>query len=445
MRYFYFLFFCFFSSNIYSQINVTSANLPEIGDTVIISNSNSSISFGNSGSNQLWDFSNLSPLSPDYLFFIDPSATPYNFLFPLSNLAIKIDSFTYYYLERTINGLSSLGYVDAGIAYTYNQLIFPTPLSYLDTLVNNEIIYQWDTLLSPPIPSSFVTGTPGPYVVDSLKSIYGNIDTFIVDAWGKVNMSNGVFDALRVFERKYEYDNLYYRLTDTITNTSQWVSDPNNSVYFNMSRYVWRTNDSTVKFSLAEVELDSIGNMSGSILYYLGNSFNNFVISPPLVDLDTVVDVTCYGDNDGKIILNVIGINPLYYTWTGPNNFYSNTQNIYNLSGGNYYVTIIDSNGNQTIDTFFVYEPMPINGYIDQNSIDNSLAMNIVSGGTYPYNFLWNTGQTSQYIYPSNNGQYICEVYDYYGCMSTFSYDVNNLPSNLLDLSTNEKKIIKKI
>ena len=102
-------------------------------------------------------------------------------------------------------------------------------------------------MLVPPLPSILV-GIPGPFTIDSIKQVYGNSDKYIVDGWGQVQLPNGAFDALRVFETSFEFDNALFKITDTLTGLSQWVQDPNNggSISWNESRYSWRTNDSTI-------------------------------------------------------------------------------------------------------------------------------------------------------------------------------------------------------
>ena len=146
----------------YSQITVTSANLPNIGDTVITAYDNGSYTPGSSGPNQVWNFSNAAGTPEMILGFIDPASTPYQASFPSSNLCVQVDSLVYYYLDRSVNGLSAVGIVDSGMVYPYNQMILLTPLNYLDTITNTSIAYQWDTVLTPPVPSMFLLGLPGP-------------------------------------------------------------------------------------------------------------------------------------------------------------------------------------------------------------------------------------------------------------------------------------------
>ena len=52
---------------------------------------------------------------------------------------------------------------------------------------------------------------------------------------------------------------------------------------------------------------------------------------------------------------------PFTFSWTGPNNFISNSMDIYNLSSGVYEVTVTDNNGNITIEDFVITEPNQLN------------------------------------------------------------------------------------
>jgi len=423
----------------YSQIIVTSANLPNIGDTVITAEDFGNYSPGASGASQNWNFANVAGMPDMLLGFIDPLTTPYQSSFPSSNICVKVDSATYHYLNRSVNGLAAVGYVDAGMVYPYNKMLLPTPLNYQDTITNTQILFQWDTLLVPPLPS-ILAGIPGPYTIDSVKSIYGNTDKYIVDGWGQVQLPNGTFDALRVFETTYEFDNTLFKITDTLTGLSQWIQDPNSSVYWNESRYSWRTNDSTITWSLAEIETDSAGNPYGDIIYYLGNSLNSIIVSPPIVDLDKLVDVSCNGFSDGFIMLDIFGTAPPFtFFWTGPLGYNSISQDIFNLIAGTYIVTVMDVNGNSTVETYVVTEPPPLTASISQAILD--LTVN-VSGGIPPYSYLWNTSDTVQTITPSSNGVYSCYVEDKAGCIINVVFTVTNVPTSILEFNL-ERKLLK--
>lgn len=432
-----FLLFPFFLN---AQITVTSSNLPNIGDTVILAEDFGGYFPGLSGANQNWDFSNALGTPEMLLGFIDPLLTPYPNTFPSSNICVQVDSSAYYYLNTSVNGLAAVGFVDAGIVYPWNDMLLPTPLNYLDTINNTQILYEWDTVFSPAVPAIFFGGPTGPYVVDSIKQIYGNTEKYIVDGWGQVQLPNATFDALRVFETSFDFDNTMYKVTDTITGAFQWYQDPASGTYWNESRYTWRTNDSTVHFSLVEIETDSAGNPYGSISYYIGNSFNSVVISPPIVDLNKLVDVSCNGSSDGMILLDITGTAPPFYcTWSGPNGYTNSGQSISNLGPGTYSVVVYDANSNSITETYVVYEPPVLVASINQPLLD---LMVIVNGGTPPYSYFWNTADTLASITPSSNGTYSCVVTDKAGCDTTVFINVTNLPTSILE-NYSERKLLK--
>ena len=234
---------------------------------------------------------------------------------------------------------------------------------------------------------------------------------------------------------------LCYKITDTLTGLSQWVQEPNSgSISWNESRYSWRTNDSTITWSLAEIETDSAGNPYGDIVYYLGNSLNSIVVSPPMVDLDKLVDVSCNGFSDGFIMLDVFGTAfPFTFSWVGPNGFTDASQDIFNLFAGTYMVTVTDANGNSTVETYVINEPPPLTASISQSALD--LTAN-VSGGIPPYSYTWITGDTLSTITPSSNGIYSCDVKDKAGCIINVVFTVTNVPTSILEFNS-ERKLLK--
>jgi hypothetical protein len=424
----------------YSQIVVTSANLPDVGDTVITAKDFGNYSPGSSGASQNWNFSNATGTPDMLLGFIDPLVTPYQASFPSSNICAEVDSAAYYYLNRSVNGLAAVGFVDAGMVYPYNKMLLPTPLYYLDTISNTQIQFQWDTLLVPALPASLI-GIPGPFTIDSIKSVFGNTDRYIVDGWGQVQIPNGTFDALRVFETSFDFESTFLKITDTLTGVAQWIQDPTSgAVYWNESRYSWRTNDSTINWSLAEIETDSLGNPYGDIIYYLGNSLNSIVVSPPMVELYKSSDVSCNGSSDGFIMLDVFGTaSPFIFSWTGPNGWISPLSDIFGLIAGTYTVTVTDANGNSTVETYIINNPPLLTASISQSILDLTVSVN---GGVPPYSYLWNGVDTMQIITPSSNGIYSCEVTDKAGCITQVDFIVTNVPTNILEFNS-ERRILK--
>ena len=84
----------FIGLNSFAQITVTDANLMNVGDIIYQAYDEMpapSISVGNVGPNQVWDFSTLQAQEYDTTEFIDPAGTPYGADHPSANLCIYDD------------------------------------------------------------------------------------------------------------------------------------------------------------------------------------------------------------------------------------------------------------------------------------------------------------------------------------------------------------------
>jgi len=161
----------------------------------------------------------------------------------------------------------------------------------------------------------------------------------------------------------------------------------------------------------------------------------NFTITQPLALLigENVEDVSCFGVSDGFIDLSVSGgIAPYTYAWSNG----ATTQDLFNISGGNYSVTITDGNGCATTRNYTIAEPtsaLSVSGtVIDENCFgDNQGAINLtVTGGTAPYTYNWNHGPLSKDVAGLGRGAYQVTVTDNNGCSVTTNYTVSG-PSAL--------------
>lgn len=137
-----------------------------------------------------------------------------------------------------------------------------------------------------------------------------------------------------------------------------------------------------------------------------------------------VMHVTCPNDDDGQIDISVSGGTPPYqYTWSNS----SNIEDITNLSGGIYIVTVSDDNGCTLTETFNVIEPPQINLVIDEfNEIlcfgeENASVLVSASGGTGDFTYTWSNGGTGTSQADLPPGNYVVTATDDNNC-------VQNLP-----------------
>jgi hypothetical protein len=114
-----------------------------------------------------------------------------------------------------------------------------------------------------------------------------------------------------------------------------------------------------------------------------------------------ITDADCNGALTGSITLAVSGGTPAYtYNWTGPNSFTASTANITNLASGTYEVTVTDAQGCSDTASFDVEEPIELE--LSATKTDETCATAngtidvTVSGGTNPYTYAWNDGETTE-------------------------------------------------
>ncbi|MEX0982681.1 MAG: gliding motility-associated C-terminal domain-containing protein [Bacteroidales bacterium] len=112
----------------------------------------------------------------------------------------------------------------------------------------------------------------------------------------------------------------------------------------------------------------------------------------------TVTDISCNGADDGTITINMSGGTPEYnFSWTGPNGFTSEDQDLSSLEPGTYNLIVTDNNNcNKDFNNVATLtEPDPIVvTFVSQTNLDcngdNNGTIEIdVAGGTPPYAFSW--------------------------------------------------------
>lgn len=144
----------------------------------------------------------------------------------------------------------------------------------------------------------------------------------------------------------------------------------------------------------------------------------NQPVSPLWVSLIST-DICCNGSTDGIVDATITGDSPPYiFSWTGPNGFSANSEDISGLAAGVYNVVVSDAIGCVISDSIEIFEPTPIvfnfNVYDAAcNGESNGIIAAHISGGYENYGFTWSPGgQTTDSITGQAAGQYELFVSD---------------------------------
>lgn len=174
------------------------------------------------------------------------------------------------------------------------------------------------------------------------------------------------------------------------------------------------------------------------------------ITQPPAIALTNanMDSVNCAGTNTGALSVSASGgTGTLIYSW----NTGHIGQNLNNVGVGNYNLLITDANNCQFSQTLTVLEPLPLqlSTLTLSNACDGAAtgsAQVSVSGGTPPFSYSWNNGQTSAIATNLAVGTYKVWVTDAKGCKKTatisiISFQINLIPQNVSCFGGNDGAI----
>lgn len=163
---------------------------------------------------------------------------------------------------------------------------------------------------------------------------------------------------------------------------------------------------------------------------------------PLVIELE-IVDVLCFGDNNGSAQVTVTGGSPTYnIAWLDSNsNNIGSALDINNLMAGNYSVEITDLNSCNIIGQIIISEPNELEVTIEVLSDYNGHAVNCInsddgsimavpSGGSAPYQYSWNSLPqiNAQQLDNIGVGNYTVTLIDSNGCVSSASTELTGNP-----------------
>jgi hypothetical protein len=190
--------------------------------------------------------------------------------------------------------------------------------------------------------------------------------------------------------------------------------------------YIW--NDGTTNKNRTGITL---GNYTVTVTDTKGCSKTaSYAITGPAIPFGvslTKTDATCFGYSNGTINVTTSGGNgTYYYNWSDAQSLKDRTD----LPAGKYSVTVTDSDGCSAGANITVGQPLALNADIQTSRPDcppdsnpplsqNGAITLTTSGGTTPYNYLWNTGQTTKDRSNLAHGTYTVTITDAKGCQLT--------------------------
>jgi len=132
------------------------------------------------------------------------------------------------------------------------------------------------------------------------------------------------------------------------------------------------------------------------------------------------------------------GTSPYTYYWTDD----THNQNNEGVSAGNYAVTVTDANGCSATSSIAISEPDELTASLSATEIPchgvTSTITNTVEGGTTPYAYAWESGETSQNLTGVSGGTYSVTVTDANGCFATATITVTEPDQLTSSLSAGE-------
>lgn len=151
---------------------------------------------------------------------------------------------------------------------------------------------------------------------------------------------------------------------------------------------------------------------------------NYTITQPSLISLlPTSNNVSCNGGADGNATVVASGGTPSVitgytYSWSPSG---GNAATASGLAAGTYTVTVTDSLGCISTQLFIITQPTPLTSIMSFtqplcNGNSNGSTQVTPNGGTPPYAYLWNNGETSQSITGISAGTYSVEITDAKGC-----------------------------
>ncbi len=219
--------------------------------------------------------------------------------------------------------------------------------------------------------------------------------------------------------------------------------------------YLYNANQENI--STESGDLISFNNLESGDYYYSVLDSNGclitgdeiiFNINQPneiIVELNETGGVSCNNSEDGFIDITVSGGNPNYsYVWVNPMGDSFNTEDLQNVSGGSYSLTLTDQNGCEELFSIEINENEAVSFDVDFEDCNvNDIEISINASGGIP-NYFYSLSYDNNIVDSNTNGnfegleagEYLVSVNDSNNCESESYISLNSSP--LANFETDE-------
>ena len=160
------------------------------------------------------------------------------------------------------------------------------------------------------------------------------------------------------------------------------------------------------------------------------------------VSLTNLVNVSCFGMQNGSATLNVSGgVGPYTYLWSNG----MTTASVTGLAAGLYIASITDAQGCQSVVNVNITQPTQMNATTTTTPAsgagqNNGSASITVTGGTGPYTYQWSNGMTGNNVNGLGQGSYTVTITDASGCSINITVMIGNSAGCSLTLNVSVQK-----
>jgi PKD repeat protein len=395
MKKYYLILICtfLFSITAQSQITLDASNFPQIGETIINVNATTSASLtvGNPGANQIYDFSMVEPIDSTTTTLVDPTTTPGSADFPNATYALG-DTDSYFYLEETTDAIYQIGLYADFIGMGNPMAIHLNPTSKIfeiPTTYNTAYTDDWGFNVTIEDPS----GTAG---VDSVRTSSTTSREVIFDGYGSISTPDGTYECLR--------EKIYDTNTTTLEGLTLfgWIEIQNETTMD--TSYSWYAQE-------ASGPLVSVGIFNGAI-----TNVSYIALAPePMIP---EANFSAENMNNGVVqFTDLSNHSPTSWAWDfgdGNTSTEQHPEHTY-TSGGTYTVCLTATNdlGSNTSCQTVIVDDVPLANF---TFVVNGLTVDFTDASTNnPTSWLWDFGdgntstqQNPTHVYTNSDGYNVC-------------------------------------